>query len=206
MKTYDELVKEYAIYYDVENLATPNDRSNFDNLVRNQVRINALNEEIDKLLKGDEDGDINVLRLKKVQDIVRDITNQNLEIERTLAIDRKARKKDDTETVAGYITTLKTKAREYLDKQYITVWCKTCNVMVARLLPVHEHTSFECSFTCSQCNKPVKVQRKEKDIFFDLPRNDREWRRQYPTSIELPSTELDVEDTEDEIVLDGETE
>lgn len=200
MKTYDDILAEYKEYYDVDNLLTPNDRANFNNLIRNQLRIETLQAQVDDILKAEDDNEIDVIRLKKVQDILKDLTNQNLDIERGLAIDRKSRKKDDSETVAGYLTHLKAKAREYLDKQYITAWCQTCNVMVGRILPVHEHTAFTFTITCSQCKKDITIKRKEKNVFYDLKPSDRPWREQYPVEIELAQEDIEIEETEEEII------
>ena len=87
----------------------------------------------------------------------------------------------------------------YLDRISIFVYCPDCQVMVSRFIPVHEHTEFRTEWQCSQCKKFVVVNRKERDVFFDL-REDSKWRKKYPIEIVQASKEDIIVQDEDDII------
>ena len=184
----------YREKYDIGDNSTPNDIGNLETLVRNQIYIRRIQKRLDELSA--ENIEDSIQTMAKMQEGLMKLIDQNLAIERTLGIDRKSRKRDDSESVEGYIEDLKKSARSYLDKIVIVVRCKSCKIMVGRVLPVHDHTEFKAQFQCSQCNKLAIVERKERDVFFDLKdRKGVEWRKKYPVEIKQSIEEtIDVED------------
>lgn len=186
MATYNSILNEYRERYDLESLSNPNDKSNLDMLINNQLIIARMQEEMQLLIAGDEDI-VNVApSLAKLQGTIQSLIDLSLQIERTLGIDRKSRKKDNQEDIGQYIATITTAAEEWLERNLIYVYCPDCKVMVARIMPVHEHIDFETKFRCSQCEKMVEAKRKGRDIFFNV-KGDKTWRKKYPIEVKQPT-------------------
>lgn len=201
-KTYKSILTEYQERYDLEGISNPNDKSNLDMLINNQIIISAIQDEVQQTIKNGDIAD-NATAIAKLQQTLQSLIELSLQIERALGIDRKSRKKDNQEDVGQYIQMIKSNARQWLETHLIYVYCPQCKVMLGRILPAHEHTSYDVEFQCSQCGKFGRSIRKEKDIFFDLKERNKEWRRKYPVEIEAPSIE---DQTGDELVLgDGES-
>ena len=181
---YKQLWGQYEQAYDLTTLNDANDRSNLEMIIRNASLIELLQEKITEMAEEDAAG--NITEIKKISDSVRDLTDRNIQLERQLGIDRKSRKKDNETTTGEYILMLKSAAQEFLEKRLIKVYCPNCKVMTGRISPVHHHTSFAVYFECSQCQKLVTAERKSKDVFFDLVKDDKDWRRKYPIEIKHP--------------------
>lgn len=192
----DILLDEYAQSYDLAS-GTPNDKGNLETMIRNQIYIRKLQTRLDELADDDIAG--NIQTIDKLQSGLQRLQDSNLAIERALGIDRKSRNKDNSSSVDGYINDLRIAAREFLDKMCIYVYCPECKVMVARILPVHEHTEFKTQFQCSQCKKFVTADRRERDVFFDL-KGDKSWRKKYPLEIVQSKSEEIPEGSEDDII------
>jgi hypothetical protein len=181
---YRQLWSQYEGAYDLTTLNDANDKSNLEMIIRNAALIELLQEKITEMAEEDAAG--NITEIKKISDSVRDLTDRNIQLERQLGIDRKSRKKDSEATTGEYILMLKAAAAEFLERRLIKVYCPDCKVMVGRLSPVHEHTAFNAYFQCSQCQRPVIAGRAERDVFFDIAKDDKEWRRKYPVQIKQP--------------------
>lgn len=205
MDRYDQILAEYRTFYDVDTLSSANDKANLSMLIRNQILVERIQEELNGIIE-DNDTELieSIVIIKKLQDSLKDLTESSLALERALGIDRKSRKKDSQESVADYISSLKVAAREWLETQTVKVFCPKCQVLVARLIPVHEYTEFNLSVQCSQCNKAVTAKRSERDIFFDIKERNKSWRTKYPVEIVLPSAK--AESYDDDIILDPEGE
>lgn len=209
IETFESLfrkkLQEYAQRYDVEALDSPNDEANLHTMIRNQIIVDRMQQQMSELASADavdNAGDI-----KKINDAMRDLIDRNLALERALGIDRVTRKKENQQSVADYISTLKVNAGEYLESQFIRVFCPNCKILVGRVAPVHEHTSFDIAFQCSQCKKQIVVTRKERDVFFDV--KDSDWRRKHPVEIIQPKKRrggVDTSSVENDLVLDEEEE
>lgn len=202
---------EYAKVYDIDGLDSPNDKANLNAFLRNQLIIVDLQEEINNLIeKGITES---IADIKKLSDAINDLVNQNLALERALAIDRKNRKtQNKSDNPAEYIAALKLQSREFIDQRLTKVYCPDCKIMLLRFSAVHEHTEFELKIICPQCKKQVKVIRKERDVFFDLSIDDRDWRKKNPMEViqskrtQLPTNAQDlIEQTEDDIIIGEET-
>ena len=191
MTEFQDMYNEYTENYDLKN-ATANDRGNLSVLINNAILIKKMQDKIQELLQ-QEDVLNNTTSIKKLQDSLRDSIDQSLAVERALGIDRKSRRKENQQDVAGYLALIKSNAAEWLEKQLIYVYCPKCRVMVARILPAHEHTEFRTRFQCSQCNEYVTADRKEKSIFFDI-RGRKEWREKYPIEIIHPIVKQEFDD------------
>lgn len=197
--------KEYADKYDISDLTTGNDKDNLETLLRNSIIIETLQAKYQELAEGDIVA--NLGQITDLEKTLKSIIASNLALEKALGLDRAARKKEDSvDSPAEYVAQLKLHAKEFLEKRITKVFCPDCKVMIFRFSPVQDHTKFEIKCTCSQCKKVVRVHREEKDILFDLPAKDREWRKKYPYAVELPKvTAVDEVDTEDdELRIGGE--
>lgn len=191
----------YEQSYDLTTLNDANDRSNLEMIIRNAALIELLQEKITEMAEEDAAG--NITEIKKISDGVRDLTDRNIQLERQLGIDRKSRKKDNETTTGEYILMLKSAAREFLEKRLIKVYCPDCKVLVGRISPAHEHTAFNAYFQCSQCRRLVISAREERDVFFDLAKDDKEWRRKYPVEIKRPK-KLKSQNVDDEPIAEAE--
>jgi len=192
---------EYSKAFRIEDLNDANDRSNLDMMLKTELMVDDIQAKIKNLM--DDDVIENVAAIKKLSDLLKDARDTVLAIQRTLAIDRRTRKSEETASVADYIRALKRDAREFMDQRIIKVWCMDCKVMVGRIFPVHDHTAFSCTFECSQCHKLVRARREARDVLFDV--RDRKWRTKYPAEIVQPKkfTRIESIDEGDELVLDG---
>lgn len=179
--TFETVLAEYRSKYNVDSLDSPNDVANLHAMIRNQLLIERLQDQLTTLT---EDDDVDPTGIKKTLDSIVALSETNIALERTLGIDRKTRKQEASESVADYLTTLKQRAKEWLDNEdrLTKVHCKACGIMVGRISGVYETTAYEAWFQCPQCNKRIIIKRQEKDIFFDV--KDAEWRRKYPIEIE----------------------
>lgn len=178
---FDRILQEYRIKYNVESLDSPNDIANLHTMIRNQLIIEKLQEQMTSLTEGD---DIDPIVVKKILDSLVALSESNVVYERTLGIDRKSRKQEASESVADYIIGLKARSKEWMDNEerLTKVHCKSCGIMVGRISGVYETTFYEARFQCPQCKKQITVTRQERDIFFDV--KDADWRRKYPLEIE----------------------
>lgn len=202
----EKLRREYAETYDIESLKSANDKANLEMMLRNQIIIEDMQDKLNEPDKLDDIADV-----KRINDILRDLISTNLSLEKTLGIDRKSRKtSEDKNNPAEYISNLKRLAREFLEKRLIKVFCEECNVMLLRFAPVHEHTEFEIKIQCSQCKKMIRAIRKERDVFFDIAKNDRQWRAKYPVEIVAArkiKDDLDrLNEIEDDVTIGGSSE
>lgn len=189
--------KEYESKYDLADLKSGNDRANLELLLNLELKLE------DKLEELQED-DVSVTALLKDIDT---ITETKLKLEKSLGIDRISRKKElNSENPAEYIVKLKQAAKDFLEQRLIKVYCKDCNILVIRFLPLTEHTKFKIEAQCSQCKKIIKIHREERDILFDLPARDREWRKRYPTTVIQSASDVTDEliDEDDDVIIGGE--
>jgi hypothetical protein len=198
---FQEILADYSNKYDLETLNSPNDRANLDMLINNQVIVERLQSE---LLIMTEDGALgNIEAIQKMGNAMRDLIERNLQIERALALDRKTRKSEASDSIGAYITNLKVTAQNFLEKRLVKVYCPDCKILLARFSPVMEHTAFHFETQCSQCSKRVIASRKAEaeGIFFDI--KDYKWRKQYLYEVVQPSKSEDQPQTqsEDEVFI-----
>lgn len=197
---YKLKLDNYAKTFRIEDLNDANDKSTLDIMLKTEVMIDDLQRQIQDLM--DDNPVENANNVKKLHDLLRDAGTMIVTYQKTLAIDRKTRKTEETASVADYIRALKRDAKEFIDQRVIKVYCETCKIMVGRIFPVQTFTAFSCSFQCHQCNKLIRARREERDILFDV--RDAGWRRKYKAEIVQPKkfTKFEMPD-EDELVLDG---
>jgi hypothetical protein len=191
---------EYEQYYDLSSVDSPNDRANLEILIRNAVLIAQIQDQIDTLT-GTTGGVLNSLQdIAKLNTALNNLIQTNVSLEKSLGIDRKSRRSEQTkDNPAEYIISLKKLAREFLESRIQRVYCPECKIMLMRFSPVHDHTMFTFEVQCTQCHKKVVVTRKEKDIFYDLKKNDKDWRRGFP--IEIIQPKRTVVDVDDDVML-----
>lgn len=203
MALFEERLKqkmeEYAKVYDIGALNDANDKTTLLMLVQTEIMVEGLQEKIQTIIAEDPVGQ--ATDLKKLADLLRDATETITKLQRTLAIDRKSRKEEETGSVADYIKSIQSIAHDFIEKRIIKVYCQECKVMVGRFHPVHEHTAYSLQFECSQCGTMVKTSRKSKDYLFDV--KDAEWRRKHRAEIVQPKINLttDIIDAESEDVI-----
>lgn len=197
---YDTILAEYKQRYNVDTLDSPNDLANLRQMIRNQILINKLQDNIE--VQSSEDA----TALKKLLDSIVALSEININLERTLGIDRKTRKNDTSESVADYLQDLNVRAKEFVNdpKRLMRVMCRECKILVGRISGVYDSTSFSAAFQCPQCKKYATIDRKEQDIFYGV--KDAEWRRKYPIEIiqSKRSKTLEIENTPNEFDIGGE--
>lgn len=204
-KRFDEILQDYGQKYDIETLDSPNDKANLTMLINNQVIIERLQAE---MLDVTEVSAVdNIEEVKQISNAMRDLIERNLQIERALALDRKTRKAENTDSLATYITDLKITAQNFLDKRLIKIYCPDCKILVARFSPVMEHTAFHFESQCSQCGKRLTATRKSaaEGVLFDI--KDYKWRKQYLYEVVQPVVQEDklVTESEEEVILSDAT-
>lgn len=198
---FQEKLDSYGKTFRIEELNDANDKSTLAIMLKTEVMIDDLQYQIQDLMDDDPVG--NAGSVKKLHDLLRDAGTMIVTYQRTLAIDRKTRKTEETASVADYIRTLKRDARDFMSQRIIVVYCDACKVMVGRIYPVHEHTAFACSFECSQCHKLIRARREQRDVLFDV--KDSKWRKEYPPEVIQPKklSARDMVEMTDELVIDG---
>lgn len=184
---YDKRIKErlqqYMKDYKIEDMNESNDRTLLMILIRSELLLDDLQFQLQSVAV---EGDLiaSASELKKIFDLVRDMTGQVTQVQKTLNIDRKSRTASAEESPAEYIRQLKRNAKNFLDQRAIKVYCPDCKVMAGRIYPVHGHTAFTFEVQCSQCKRRVIAKRDEKDVWFDI--KDADWRRKFPAEIVQP--------------------
>jgi hypothetical protein len=204
MTTFDEKYQEkldsYGRTFRIEELNDANDRSTLAIMLKTEVMIDDLQRQIQDLMDDDPVG--NASNVKKLHDLLRDAGTMIVTYQKTLAIDRKTRKTEETASVADYIRTLKRDAADFIQQRIITVYCESCKVMVGRIYPVHDHTAFSTSFECSQCHKLMRARREQRDVLFDV--KDANWRKKYAPEVIQPKKFSRIEaPDDDDLVLVG---
>lgn len=191
--------EQYSRDYDIDSLNTSNDRALLETLIRAEIVLEELQNRMYSLVS---EGDLveNAQEIKKLSDLTRDMVLQNMKIQETLNIDRRNRRTAE-DTPMQYILKLKKAAREFLDRRLVKLYCPTCDVLVFRFYPVHDHTAYKISAQCSQCGQMVEVGRERRDALFDIP--DRHWREERAEIAPAEKTPNVVVQEEEEVFYAG---
>jgi RNase P subunit RPR2 len=179
---FEARLRLYGEQFNIEDLNDANDRSLLHIMIKTELMIDDLQAQIQTLI--DDNPVENATNIKKLADLLRDATNTITTLQRTLGIDRKSRRNENVDSPADYIKTLKSAAKEFVDKRLIRVYCPNCKILVARIAPVHKHTAFTLSVQCNQCGKAVRVRRDDRDVLFDI--RDSEWRKKHRAEVVQP--------------------
>lgn len=203
MATFEEKYakkrEQYAANFRIEDLNDANDLSLLNIMIKTEIMIDDLQEQIQTLIE--ESSVDNAGNIKKLADLLRDATNTITTVQKTLAIDRKTRKQEETGSVADYIRSIKVAAKDFVDKRLIKIYCPNCNIMVMRFTPVHDHVAFMISCKCHQCNKFIRARRDDKDVLYDV--RDADWRREYRAEVIQPKAKKKTDVPDDvELALD----
>ncbi len=212
-KRFDDRMNRYREDFDVDSLNQSNDKALLEILIRSELILESfqlkMQSMLDKLDEDDSDIRSQATEIKKIADLIKDMSSEFATLQKTLSIDRKTRKAEQANTTAEYIRSIKRDATNFVEKRLIRIYCPDCKVMVARYSPVHEHTAFIVSTECSQCGKAVRANRDARDIWFDI--KDHDWRRKYPVEIVQPTSKgfnadlLELEQPEDNLIIEAET-
>lgn len=188
---FEERYRKYRKDYDLDSLNDSNDTALLRIVIQYEILIEELQQEINNIIRS---GNLKeeAQEIKKLSDLLRDMTNVVVSAQKTLSIDRKSRQEVAEQSPLEYIRFLKRNAHQFLNKRLIKIYCDKCKVMVGRISPVHEHTAYNVSFECSQCGRMINAQRLSKDVFHDV--KDKEWREKYPIEILSPEKENEVVD------------
>lgn len=205
MSTFEQRFAEkltiYQKSYKLDDLNESNDTALLQIMIKTELMIEDLQSEIQLLIQ--ESSVERASDIKKLADLLRDATGSITTLQKTLAIDRKTRKEEDSGSVADYINSLLKASKEYTNERLSHVYCPTCNILVARYAPAQSHTAFSVSTQCSQCNKTVRISRSEKDTMHDIPKLDRAWRRKYRAEVIQPRrTSRQAEDSAETTAAD----
>jgi RNase P subunit RPR2 len=197
-RRFDEILKDYSDKYDLATLSSPNDKANLEMLINNQIIVESVQAKLQELTQDDPVDNIDMIQ--RLSSSLKDIIERNLQLERALALDRKTRNQNSSESVAEYIVSLKQTAMEFLEKRLIRLYCPNCKILLARFSIMHDHSSFQLKVNCNQCNKYVTAEREERDIFFDI--KDSGWRRKHKYAVKNARLSgSSSSDVEDDIVL-----
>lgn len=197
---YNQKIEQYNKAFRIEELNDANDKSTLDIMLKTEIMIDDLQEQIQTLI--DDSAVENATNIKKLADLLRDATGTITKLQQTLSIDRRTRKTEETASVADYIRTLKRDAYDFMEQRIIKTYCPDCKVMVGRIYPVHEHTAFTVQFQCSQCNKFIRARRDGRDVLFDV--RDKDWRRKYRAEIVQPKKGYESLEEDDLYLSDSE--
>ena len=203
-RRFQEILADYADKYDLATLSSPNDRANLEMLINNQVIVESIQAKLQELT---EEGPVeNIDIIQRLGSSLRDIIERNLQLERALALDRKTRNSNSSESVAEYLVSLKQTAMDFLERRLMRVYCPDCNILVARCSIVHDHSPFLLRVKCTQCERDVVVERAERDVFFDI--KDSAWRKKYRyKTVQPKKSEVDTSSfVEDDLLLADEEE
>jgi len=201
-RRFQEILADYADKYDLATLSSPNDRANLEMLINNQVIVESIQVKLQELTEDDPVENIDIIQ--RLGSSLKDIIERNLQLERALALDRKTRNSNSSESVAEYLVNLKQTALDFLEKRLTRVYCPDCKTLVARFSVVHDHSPFSMRVKCNQCEKDVTVEREERDIFFDI--KDSAWRKKYRYKVAKPKRDESggTELVEDDLLLSDE--
>lgn len=198
---FQRIMSQYKEKYDVDSIQNPNDLANLETMIRNQLLIEKLQDRLDKVAN---DIKIDPNEVKKILDSITALSQTNMQYEKILGIDRKTRKTEQAESFPEYLAAIKRIATEFLDNntRLTRVYCKFCNIMVGRISGVYETTEYGAAFQCPQCKKYITINRKERDIFFDIKNSD--WRRKHMMEVIQPKRVKDAPTIliEDDILLE----
>jgi hypothetical protein len=193
-RRFDEILKDYSDKYDLATLSSPNDKANLEMLINNQIIVESVQSKLQELTQDDPVENIDMIQ--RLSSSLKDIIERNLQLERALALDRKTRNQNNSESIAEYLVNLKQTAQDFLERRLVKLYCPDCKILLSRFSIVHDHSFFDIRVNCNQCNKLVTASREEKDIFFDI--KDASWRRKHRYTVKqskaAESTESDIED------------
>lgn len=200
-RRFSEILKDYSDKYDLATLASPNDRANLEMLINNQVIVETIQAKLQELTADDPVENIDMIQ--RLGSSLKDIIERNLQLERALALDRKTRTSDKSESIAEYVVNLKAAAQDFLERRLVKLYCPECKILLARFSIMHDHSRFTLKVNCNQCNKAVSAEREEKDIFFDIA--DSSWRKKHRyTVVNSKKSGSTAADAEDDLVLSDE--
>jgi hypothetical protein len=200
-RRFSEILKDYSDKYDLATLSSPNDRANLEMLINNQVIVETIQAKLQELTADDPVENIDMIQ--RLGSSLKDIIERNLQLERALALDRKTRTSDKSESIAEYIVNLKAAAQDFLERRLVKLYCPECKILLARFSIMHDHSRFTLKVNCNQCNKAVSAEREEKDIFFDIA--DSAWRKKHRyTVVNSKKSGSTTADTDDDLVLSDE--
>lgn len=197
-RRFTEILKDYSDKYDLATLSSPNDRANLEMLINNQVIVETIQAKLQELTADDPVDNIDMIQ--RLGSSLKDIIERNLQLERALALDRKTRTSDKSESIAEYIVNLKAAAQDFLERRLVRLYCPECKILLARFSIMHDHSRFTLKVNCNQCNKAVSAEREEKDIFFDIA--DSNWRKKHRyTVVNSKKSGSTAGDNDDDLVL-----
>jgi len=197
-RRFDEILRDYSDKYDLATLSSPNDKANLEMLINNQIIIESVQKKLQELANDDPVDNIDMIQ--RLSSSLKDIIERNLQLERALALDRKTRNQNSSESIAEYLVNLKITAQDFLERRLVKLYCPECKILLARFSIMHDHSFFELNVNCNQCNKQVVAKRDEKDIFFDI--KDSSWRKKHKYSVKASkSSGIFEADGEDDLIL-----
>ncbi len=186
-RLFDHYYQQYINEFGLDQINEANDAGTLRMLIAYQVLIELYQRKLAELTETDLIA--NAQETKKISDLLRDFTATFQSLQHALGIDRRTRKSNEEQSVSDYLTDLLHHANYFYEQQLQRLYCPTCNTMVGRFAPVHEHTPYDVAFWCETCQTWVDKVYAGSDRFADIPEHDREWRKAYQASIVLPTTQ-----------------
>lgn len=146
------LQKEYSI--DMNN---SNDEENLKALVRYQIQLEKVNEDIDNIQSQTDMSKDDYAKLKQIGDFQRTVLMSISDLQNSLGISRKVRKEKDNDDIPKWIDSVLLRAKEFYDGKTQTIECPKCVIELARTwinFPKEKnHISME--LTCWKCKETV---------------------------------------------------
>lgn len=190
---------KYHEHFKLDELNDANDLNLLKMLIRNEIFVDEIYKSLEDLTNVDmleNAGDV-----KKLSDLLRDAIENTTKLQKILAIDRKTRKEEETNSVSSYIEFLKRESHSFLEKRLQRVYCPSCKIMIGRYSIVHDHSAYKMQFQCHQCGEMIIEQRGAEDSMFDM--EDKDWRQIRRAEIEHPVTDDIVITEEVEDIFDN---
>lgn len=121
---FQEKLAKYYKDYDIDSLNDSNDKASLYALIRLEIAVERLQNDLNSALEVDE-----TTRRKMISSIGEMLAN-SLSLQQSLAIDRKTRVGDAGETVPQFLTNLKRRAKEFMEKRLIKVYCPEDKILL----------------------------------------------------------------------------
>lgn len=146
----DFVTRRYQEYMQAFESATPND----EQMVLAMCSIEQQLEEIRKTLAGGKVTDVKEIQnLSKAQT---DLLKEHRQLQDVLGIQRHKRK-SERQTARDQILTEIDRAREFMEKELITIIHEDCNIQMGWIKYNFRELPYKCQFTCPRCGGDIIV-------------------------------------------------
>ena len=158
---FNEKLAKYYQDYDIDAINQSNDVANLHALIRLEIAIERLQNDLNAASDVDE-----TTRRKMISSIGEMLSN-NLSLQQTLAIDRKTRVGESGETIPQFLTSLKKRAKLFMEKRLVKVYCPEDKILLGTFYRFQQtkYTAkwqprkplvYRVEFECPQCGLTIR--------------------------------------------------